>query len=362
MKMKMNKKKIQLHNNIFKGFYYFLIKVIGVTTLKGHVNVLNWLLKNNNKAKLISILKKLKLAFEADIKFYNSEGKELEKLIESAIKLSTKNMKLLLDIRNGNSIIISDADTKDLYNVKFKHEKYNGYKNQFTNIDYQRILMILEQTIKEANQKRFKHSVLKSINRMNELANLGFSELESLRSRVEIWTSGNCEINDGANPGGWAHILVLANIQNTEMIYSGSYAMVTEYQLGLIVVKEGIENAIKLGYTNIKVNSDSKEVVDVCLNKMFVWEQNGWLIDDKTQPKYLDLVKDLYELFTLDDCDITINLIDTNWRIPLDYKVVNLAKKEAKEEQSRLKRLEKENPKHLDFQTYRYLRRKMLNK
>lgn len=327
MKKKMNKKKIQLHNNIFKGFYYFLIKVIGVTTLKGHVNVLNWLLNINNNEKLIRILKKLKLAFEADIKLYNSNGMELKKLIESANKLSIKNIRLLLDIRKGNSIIISDEITKGLNNIKFNHEKYNGYKNQFTNVDYQRILMILEQTIKEANQKRFKHSVLKSINRMTELANFGLSELESLRSRVEIWTSGSCEINDGANPGGWAHILVLADIQNTELVYSGSYAMVTEYQIGLIVVKEGIENAIKLGYKNIKVNSDSKEVVDVCLNKMFVWEKNGWLIDDKTQPKYLDLVKDLYELFTLNNCDITINLIDTNWRIPLDFKVVKLAKK-----------------------------------
>ena len=145
MKKNMNKKKIQLHNNIFKGFYYFLIKVIGVTTLKGHVNVLNWLLNINNNEKLIRILKKLKLAFEADIKLYNSNGMELKKLIESANKLSTNNVRLILDIRKGNSIIISDEITKGLNNIIFNHEKYNGYKNQFTNIDYQRILMILEQ-------------------------------------------------------------------------------------------------------------------------------------------------------------------------------------------------------------------------
>lgn len=355
-------KKLRLDYTIFNDLYLFLSKVIGKKEIRIYVNTLNNLFRVNSRVNNIKILKSLKNALEEDRKLYTSVGNELVKLLELASIKNESNANHAIRVMDIKSKVISNSIKVDLKNISFKVDKYEEYKSEYSEIDYQRIMIILDFVIKETNQNKFKGNILKAIKKMTELANIGLSELESLRNRVEIWTSGSCEINDGENPGGWAYILDVAKVEESNYTISGAFSMTTINYMGLYVVKESIIKANELGYTHIVIYTKSEYVFNVCMNWMIYWESIGWLTKENKPPVHLELIKELYELFIKVGNNITLELIDTERKIPLYNKVVSLAKKEAKEEQSRLNRLEKENPKHLDFQAYRYLRRKMLNK
>ena len=355
-------KKLRLDYTIFNDLYLFLSKVIGKKEIRIYVNTLNNLFKVNSRVNNIKILKSLKNALEEDRKLYTSVGNELVKLLDLASIKNESNANHAIRVMDIKSKVISNSIKVDLKNISFKVDKYEEYKSEYSEIDYQRIMIILDFVIKETNQNNFKGNILKAIKKMTELSNLNLTELQILINRVEIWVSFYCKINNGENPGGWAYILDNSKIDNSNFTISGTFSMTTKNYMGLYVVKESIIKANELGFTHIVIYTNSEYVYNVCMNWMIYWKSKGWLTKDNKPPVHLELIKELYELFIKVGNNITVELIDTERKIPLYYKVASIARKKAKEEQSRLNRLEKENPKHLDFQAYRYLKRKKLNK
>jgi ribonuclease HI len=270
----------------------------------------------------------LKNALEEDGKLYtSSDGKELEMLMESACNKSLADINSVDRVKNLKSKVISNSIKVDLKNISFKVDKYEEYKSEYSEINYQRIMFILDFVIKETNQNNFKGNILKAIKKMTELSNLDLNELQILINRVEIWVSFYCKINNGDNPGGWAYILDSTKIEKSNSSKFGTFSMTTINYMGLYVVKESIIKANELGFTDIVIYTDSEYVFNVCMKWMIYWKSKGWLTKENKPPVHLDLVKELYELFIKVGNNITVELIVPEWKTPLYYKVASLAKK-----------------------------------
>lgn len=146
-----------------------------------------------------------------------------------------------------------------------------------------------------------------------------------MKNRIEIWTDGSCPMNRGSNPGGWASILVLPdecsktfdekvvinNNTKTNTIYkcielSGNNKTTTSNRMECEAVIEGIKKAVELGFKDIQVYSDSQYVVKTGSIWMHRWEKNDW----KKNPKNLDLVKELFELYI--NNKVTLNWVKSH--------------------------------------------------
>jgi ribonuclease HI len=320
-------KKLKLDYTIFNDLYLFLSKVIGKKEIRIYINTLNNLFRVNSRDNIIKILMNLKSALEEDEKLYTSDGEKLEKLILSATNKSLSDIKSVARVKDIISKVISNSIKVDLKNISFKVDKYKEYKSEYSEIDYQRIIVILDIVIKETNQNKFKGNILKAIKKMTELSNLDLTELQIMKNRLEIWISCYCKINNGENPGGWAYILDVAKVEGSNFTLSGAFSMTTKNYMGLYVVKESIIKANELGFTHIVIYTKSEYVFNLCMNWMIYWKSKGWLTKENKPPVHLELVKELYELFTKVGNNITLELIDPEWKIPLYNKVVSLAKK-----------------------------------
>lgn len=132
-----------------------------------------------------------------------------------------------------------------------------------------------------------------------------------MKNKIDIWTDGSCPMNRGSNPGGWASILVIPNdclktfnenvvINNNDgVLYkcielSGNAETTTSNRMEFIAVIEGIKKALDLGFKDIHVYSDSQYVVKTGNLWMHKWKKINW----PNNKKNLDLVKELYELYT----------------------------------------------------------------
>ena len=105
---------------------------------------------------------------------------------------------------------------------------------------------------------------------------------------VEIYTDGACSGNPG--PGGYGTVLVYIDKDGIkhEKELSQGYKSVTNNQMELMAVIEGLENLKKP--CNVKLYSDSKYVVDAFNNNWIDgWVQKGWRTAGKTPVKNVEL-------------------------------------------------------------------------
>ena len=341
----MKAKQLKLNYKISTELYLFLSKVIGKKQSKYYVNTLNCLFKTNSTFKPINILMSFKLAIDEDRKLFTSGGKELEKLIKIATRKSNENVRSILQIEKINSNIKWSKIIIDLNVILFEREYYEEYKSVYSDRDYHRIILMIDIVIRDIKQNKFKDNILNTIDSLIVLAGFSITELVRLRDSIEVWTTGICMDDSKASLGGWAYVIDMKRVNNTEIIGHDASSMTTGYEQSLIAVKEGIEHAMWLGFKDIIVHTDSELVAGVYIKCMHIAGKNGWSEIDNTQLNHLELIKSLYNLFSKEGYRITFKLEEHYKKAPLYIKTFNLALVEIKSKQVELNRLEKQNPK-----------------
>lgn len=337
-------KQLKLDYKIFNDLYLFFSKVFGKNQSKYYVNTLNFLFKVNSNVKLVDILNSLKLAINEDKRLYTTEGMELKKLITSANKKSYDNIRSLLQIKEAKSKIKRPEITNDLNNIIFKIEFYQEYKIEYSEIDYQKIILIIDLVIREDKQNKFNHNILKAISRLAELTDFNIIELKRLKDNIEVWTTGVYMVKSKAKLGGWAYVIDMNRLNSTEIIGYDAFSNTTKYEQSLIALKKGIEYTLKLGFRDLILYTDSELVFQVYYKWMHIWEKNSWLKKDGKEPKYLEQVKSLYNLFLDNEHRITLKLEKNYKKVPISIKATNLAIYGIKNKQIELDNTEKGNP------------------
>lgn len=153
---------------------------------------------------------------------------------------------------------------------------------------------------------------------------------------VNIWTDGSCLVCEKGTPGGWGVVIELPRCtmsgRREILEFSNSVRSVTPLRIEMLAVLNGIRRSIKLGYTEIQVYTDSKNLVNICTNRMYVWQQREWTIEKR--PKRIvhnrDLVEQLYDLFTNSNNNITIDWVKAHIGNPLNERANELAKEASK--------------------------------
>src|SRR5262245_54863405 len=118
-------------------------------------------------------------------------------------------------------------------------------------------------------------------------------------SIVEIWTDGACSGNPG--PGGWGAIL---RYGDTEKQLSGGEAATTNNRMELMGAISALE-ALKRP-SKVKLNTDSKYVMDGVTKWIHGWKKNGWKTADKKPVKNEDLWRRL-------DAIVATHQIEWKW-------------------------------------------------
>ena len=120
-------------------------------------------------------------------------------------------------------------------------------------------------------------------------------------SRIIIFTDGACSKNPG--PGGWAAIF---NHDTKYEVLSGYEIETTNNRMELLAVVKGINKAIKEGYDNIIINSDSAYVIN-SINKKWIhkWKAQGWRKGTGEKVKNSDLWRKIDVLLKTQDIIIT---------------------------------------------------------
>lgn len=156
----------------------FFVKVFGKRVVWWGFNMLDWVAKINTQESLVEYLVGMRDTYELDIELFTSEGEEKDRLLENKIQES-KNTLESVDFVNkeaGDSVeaaVISGFEFEVYTREMFEEEKktYNIEQNKET-------LIALDQVIDEAKQGKFKHSLSKSMQRLEELTNFEIFSLD----------------------------------------------------------------------------------------------------------------------------------------------------------------------------------------
>lgn len=113
--------------------------------------------------------------------------------------------------------------------------------------------------------------------------------------QYHIYTDGACSRNPG--PGGWCAIVTDGkdNLINIFSDYSDNTTNNREEIKPILFVMEryGDQPIVPIVYT------DSGYCYNTFTNWMFIWARNGWTKKTAGVIKNLDLIKEYYELFTM---------------------------------------------------------------
>ncbi len=105
-----------------------------------------------------------------------------------------------------------------------------------------------------------------------------------------FYTDGSADPNPG--PGGWAVI----DAANEDVILTGSEKHSTNIRMEGTAIREAIKLAL-LAHEPVEIYTDSEFWINVLTKWAPVWEHNNWQ-KKQGEIKNLDLVKELYELYT----------------------------------------------------------------
>ena len=106
--------------------------------------------------------------------------------------------------------------------------------------------------------------------------------IESMTTRIEIWTDGACSGNPG--PGGWGAI-VRINGDETEL--SGGEKATTNNRMELMGAISALESLPANAHAT--VHTDSQYVKNGLTQWIHGWKKNGWKTADKKPVKNVDL-------------------------------------------------------------------------
>jgi len=106
--------------------------------------------------------------------------------------------------------------------------------------------------------------------------------IESMTTRIEIWTDGACSGNPG--PGGWGAI-VRINGDETEL--SGGEKATTNNRMELMGAISALESLPPNAHAI--VHTDSQYVKNGLTQWIHGWKRNGWKTADKKPVKNVDL-------------------------------------------------------------------------
>lgn len=257
-KKAMKEKQLKLDRKIFKELFYFLSKVIGKKEFRIYVSTLNSLFKVNSTVKLNNILMNLKQAIQEDWKLYSSYGKELDKLIKSASIKEVDNVKYLLQIKNFNSNFNKSRILSDLDSIIFKIDKYEEYKNLFSELDYKRIILIIDLVIRENKQNKFKDNILKAIDSLIVFAGFSITELERSNGCIDNWTTTLHKVNSKAKVGGWAYVIDMKCIKNKDFLGHNASSLTT----GLYSIETSASNSNQVRITKESDLSIGLEMIE----------------------------------------------------------------------------------------------------
>lgn len=110
--------------------------------------------------------------------------------------------------------------------------------------------------------------------------------------KVKIFTDGACSENPG--PGGWA---VVFNLETEIKIVSGFELETTNNRMELLAVRNALILAIRKGFEEIEINSDSSYVINAINNNwLMVWVNKGWKNAKGENVKNRDLWEKILEL------------------------------------------------------------------
>lgn len=108
-----------------------------------------------------------------------------------------------------------------------------------------------------------------------------------------LWTDGSAEPNPG--PGGWAVI----DTATKSPILAGSEDYTTNIRMEGTAIREAIKYAIAKN-DSVEIRTDSEFWINVLKKWAPTWKQNNWT-KKKGEIKNLDLVQELYQLYTKND-------------------------------------------------------------
>lgn len=117
---------------------------------------------------------------------------------------------------------------------------------------------------------------------------------------IEIYTDGACRGNPGK--GGWGVFLKYRGVEKE--LYGGEM-MTTNNRMELLAVIRALE-ALKKDGCHVRLNSDSKYVLNGIEQWMANWKQRGW----KTSAKKPVLNQDLWQLL---DSLVQRHVIEWRW-------------------------------------------------
>lgn len=108
-----------------------------------------------------------------------------------------------------------------------------------------------------------------------------------------LWTDGSAELNPG--PGGWAVI----DAATKSPILAGSEDHTTNIRMEGTAIREAIKYAIKAD-SSVEIYTDSEFWINVLTKWAPTWQSRGWT-KKNGEIKNLDLVQELYQLYTEND-------------------------------------------------------------
>jgi ribonuclease HI len=315
--------------------YHILAILIDNRMLLGYINVLNWLLNIDNEMGLVEILEGLNQAFEEDKCLYLAEGKELVKISKISINRNLENIIKIQDLKKETSdeefLLILNHLPCELFSM----EIYNEYKEKFSELEYGKQSMIFEITIKEAKHHTFGININELINRIKQLVNYDLSELETLKSSAEIWIAYGLKKEKELKAYAWVSIILLPDKTNKEIILSDSFKKGRRNQKELLALYRGIKEVTSLGYTNIRVYTNSTYMISVCSRWMYNWKMRGWRKQNGKPPVSLSTIKKIYGI--IKKRNVNIKFIQDNRKVNRNlYYALILATKEAWHKLNRL--------------------------
>ncbi len=290
--------------------YHLLTFLIDNRMLLGYINVLNWLLKIDEDTDLIEILVGLNQAFEEDKCLYVSDGKELVKISKISLNRNLENVIKLQELRKVSTdeklLLILNHLPCELFSI----EIYKEYKEKFSVLEYQKLNIIIEIITKEAKQDRFNKNIDNVTIRIKQLDNYDLPELETLKSSAEIWIAGKLITEKKYTASAFGLIILLPDNTNKEIVLSDSFKKGSRNNVEFLALYRGIRKVTSLGYTNIRVYTNSTYMENVCTKWMYYWKNRGWNKQDGTPPENLAIIKKIYGI--INKSNIKIKFIKDN--------------------------------------------------
>ena len=111
-------------------------------------------------------------------------------------------------------------------------------------------------------------------------------------AKIDIFTDGGCWGNPG--PGAWAYVILKDNVMVANS--SGFSAQTTNNIMELNAVINALQACSVMGFTTIKLNTDSQYVKNGITKWIYFWKQKDWKTASKEPVKNRELWEQLDEL------------------------------------------------------------------